>query len=138
MELVQSRFLTDDVERLAAFYAALLRTPVALNEYYVEVPAGPVSVGFSKRQFTEYQLCRGARSRRAARPGPGSGRPDLGFVGTALDFQVADVDAERERLAALGVDWLMAPTDQPWGTRAMMFADPEGHLINVFSPSQSP
>lgn len=50
MELAQARILTDDVERLAAFYAALLRSPVALNEYYVEVPAGPASVGLSKRR----------------------------------------------------------------------------------------
>ena len=125
MELVQSRFLTDDVERLAAFYAALLQTPVPLNEYYVEVPAGPVSVGFSKRQFTEYQLCRAALASRCR----------LGD--TALDFQVEDVDAEGERLLALGAARLMPPTDQPWGTRAMLVADPEGHLINVFSRPQT-
>ena len=46
MELVQSRIVTDDVEGLAAFYARLVGTPVALNEYYVEVPAGRTSVGF--------------------------------------------------------------------------------------------
>jgi len=54
MELVQSRIVTDDVERLAAFYARLAGVPVALNEYYVEVHTGPMSVGFSKRRFTEY------------------------------------------------------------------------------------
>ncbi len=47
MELVQSRIVTDDVQRLAAFYAQLLRTSVALNDYYVEIPAGAMSVGFS-------------------------------------------------------------------------------------------
>jgi uncharacterized glyoxalase superfamily protein PhnB len=51
-----------------------------------------------------------------------------------LDFLVDDVDAEYERIAALGVDWIMPPTNQPWGTRAMIFADPEGNLVNVFSP----
>ena len=45
MELVQSRIVTDDVEGLAAFYARLVGTPVAFNEYYVEVPAGTLSVG---------------------------------------------------------------------------------------------
>ena len=50
-----------------------------------------------------------------------------------LDFLVDDVDAEYERIAALGVDWVMPPTDQPWGSCAMIFADPEGNLINVFS-----
>jgi hypothetical protein len=46
MELVQSRIVTDDVEGLAAFYARLVGTPVALNEYYVEVPAGALSMIF--------------------------------------------------------------------------------------------
>ena len=53
MELVQARIVTGDVERLAAFYARLVDTPVTLNEYYVEVPAGAVTVGFSHRRFTE-------------------------------------------------------------------------------------
>ena len=44
MQLIQSRIVTDDVEGLAAFYARLVGTPVALNEYYVEVPAGAMSV----------------------------------------------------------------------------------------------
>ena len=114
MDLVQSRFLTDDVERLAAFYAALLQKPVTLNEYYVEVSADPVSVGFSKRQFTEYQLCRAVRARRC------------GLGDTVLDFEVQDADAECERLLALGADRLMPPTDQPWGTRGDAARRPRG------------
>ena len=122
MELVQSRIVTDDVERLAAFYAALMGTDVALNEYYVEVPVGQTTVGFSKRRFTEFQESQAARTGKPCRRS--------GFV---LDFLVDDVDAEYERIAALGVDWVMPPTDQPWGCRAMIFADPEGNLINVYS-----
>lgn len=125
MELVQSRIVTDDVERLASFYAALMGAQVPLNEYYVEVPAGQMSVGFSKRRFTEYQESNAARTGGPCRRS--------GFV---LDFLVDDVDAEYERIAALGVDWVMPPTDQPWGCRAMIFADPEGNLINVFSPAK--
>ena len=49
MDLVQSRIVTDDVERLAAFYARLVRVAVVLNDYYVEVPTGAASVGFSRR-----------------------------------------------------------------------------------------
>jgi predicted enzyme related to lactoylglutathione lyase len=118
MELVQSRIVTDNVERLAAFYAELVGTPVPLNGYYVEVPAGQMSVGFSRRKFTEYPDAAGRPPREAE------------FI---LDFLVDDVDAEYERIAALGVDWVMRPATQPWGNRAMIFTDPEGNLINVFS-----
>jgi len=105
VELVQTRILTDDVERLATFYAALVGTQVALNEYHVEVPAGPASVGISKRRCAEYQEHNAARCGRQPRQAK--------FM---LDFLVADADAEHERIDALQVDWLLPPTAQPWGT----------------------
>ena len=122
MELVQSRIVTDDVQRLAAFYASLVRTKVTLNDYYVEVPAGPASVGFSRRRFTEY------REDRAARAGRSPCQAEI-----ILDFLTDEVDAEYRRIDVLGVDWVMPPATQPWGNRAMIFRDPEGILINVFS-----
>ena len=124
MKLVQSRIVTDDVEGLAGFYARLLGVSVALNEYYVEIEAGPASVGFSKRRFTEYRENDGA-------PAASHGPPRQ--VEVILDFLVDDVDAEYPRVAALGVEWVLPPTTQPWGNRSMIFRDPAGNLINVFS-----
>jgi predicted enzyme related to lactoylglutathione lyase len=121
MRLVQSRIVTDDVEGLAAFYVSLLGVSVTLNDYYVEVPAGPVTVGFSKRRFTEY--------REDCPAEPGQHRRDE----VILDFEVGDVDAEYERIAGLGVTVVMPPTTQPWGSRSMIFRDPGGNLVNVFS-----
>ncbi len=126
MELVQSRIVTDDVQRLAAFYARLVRAPVVLNDYYVEVPTGAMSVGFSRRRFTEY------REDQTARPGRPQHRAEI-----ILDFQAGDVDAEYQRIAGLGVDWVTPPTTQPWGNRTMIFRDPEGNLVNVFSPGRA-
>jgi predicted enzyme related to lactoylglutathione lyase len=124
MELQRCRIVTDDVAGLAGFYAGLLGAPTALNEYYVEVQAGPASVGFSRRQFTEY----GETGAQAP------GRRDE----IILDFAADDVDAEYPRIAALGVEWVMPPTTQPWGNRSMIFRDPAGNLVNVFSrPGQT-
>ena len=120
MRLVQARLVTDDVEALAAFYARLVAAHVTLNDYYVEVPACPATIGFSKRRFTEYREDDAARS----------GSPVDALV---LDFEVSDVDAEYERVASLGVEWVMPPTTQPWGNRSMIFRDPDGNLVNVFS-----
>ena len=122
MKLVQSRIVTDDVEGLAGFYARLLGVPVALNEYYVEIEAGQASIGFSRRRFTEY-------SEDGCVP---SERDDI-----ILDFLVDDVDAEYERIAGLGVTVVMPPTTQPWGSRSMIFRDPGGNLVNVFSRTPS-
>src|SRR5215475_10328060 len=108
VDLVQSRVVTDDVARLAAFYARLVRAEVVLNDYYVEVPTGAMSVGFARRHFTEYRddqtACSGCPQHRAQ---------------IILDFQAGDVDAEYQRIACLGVDWVTPPTTQPWGNRTM-------------------
>ena len=113
MRLAQARIVTDDVGGSASFYASALGVGVHLNEYYVEVPAGDVTLGFSKARFTE------------------CGVTDVPKV--ILDFEVDDVDREFGRLDALGVDWVQLPTTQPWGARSMTFGGPGGVLLNVFS-----
>jgi predicted enzyme related to lactoylglutathione lyase len=142
MELVQCRFVTDDVAGLAGFYARLLGQPDALNEYYVEIAAGPASVGFSRRRFTEADAqapaCGQAAGpwasgRRASGRRASSRRASSRRDGIILDFAVADVDAEYPRIVALGADWVMLPATQPWGNRSMIFRDPAGNLVNVFS-----
>jgi uncharacterized glyoxalase superfamily protein PhnB len=120
MRLVQSRIVTEDVAAMATFYATLLGSEVTVNDYYVEVPSGDMSVGFSKPRFTEYQ--------------PGTAEAPEGGGPIILDFVVDDVDAEYGRIAALGVEWVMPPRTQPWGRRSMVFRDPEGNLVNVSSP----
>jgi len=96
MDLVQSRIVTDDVERLAAFYARLVGVSVVLNDY-VEVPTGAASVGFSRRRFTEF------REDQAARPCSAQHQAKI-----MLDFRAADVDAEYKRISRLGVTWVIA------------------------------
>jgi uncharacterized glyoxalase superfamily protein PhnB len=125
MILVQSRFVTDDVVALAEFYARLVGAETTLNDYYVEVRAGGASVAFSKSRFTEF-TCPSANSEVRV---PVSGE-------VILDFKVEDVDAEFLRIDQVGVEWVMKPTMQPWGARAMTFRDPQGNLVNVFSPSE--
>jgi uncharacterized glyoxalase superfamily protein PhnB len=116
MRLVQSRIMTDDVARLATFYQRLTGAPAPVNDYYVEVMAGECTVGLCRPQFTAYR-CESASSGDSI----------------ILDFQADDVDGAYSRIAALGVDWVLAPATQPWGSRSMMFRDPGGNLVNVFS-----
>jgi uncharacterized glyoxalase superfamily protein PhnB len=107
--------VTDDIQRLAAFYARLVQAEVVLNDYYVEVPTATASVGFSRRHFTEY------REDQAARPCSPQHQAEI-----MLDFRAGDVDAEYQRIAELGVAWVMPPATQPWGNRTMIFRDPGG------------
>ena len=53
----------------------------------------------------------------------------------ALILTVDDVDAVYARLKPSGIEFSGSPKDQPvWGIRAMHFRDPDGNLIEVFSP----
>ena len=145
MELVQCRIVTDDVGPMAAFYARLLEQDVPLNDYYVEIPAGAASVGFSRCGFTGFradETCRGVESAWACGRGGAESaygrRAESACRGAAhgqvvLDFLAADADAQYPRVAAMGVEWVMPPKTQPWGSRSMIFRDPENHLVNVFS-----
>ena len=123
MELVQPRVVTLDVVRSAGFYAALTGVSLPLNEFYVEIPVGEMTVGFSRCCFTEDHG-------PTCRPVDGSGARAGEMI---LDFSVADVDEELDRVTTLGVEMVLPPTTQPWGTRSMLFRDPDGRLVNVFS-----
>ena len=46
--------------------------------------------------------------------------------GMLLVFEVEDIDAEHERIAAAGATVLVAPETEPWGERYCQYADPNG------------
>ncbi|MEV8307542.1 VOC family protein [Streptomyces flavidovirens] len=60
---------------------------------------------------------------------------DAGPVGVYV--LVDDVDAHHERAVEHGVEILMPPTDQPYGSRDYMARDPEGNLwsFGTYTPA---
>ena len=54
-----------------------------------------------------------------------------------LEFRVADVDVEYRRLQGLVKVWAKLPSTQPWGTRSVYFRDPDGNLVDFFTPAAS-
>jgi catechol 2,3-dioxygenase-like lactoylglutathione lyase family enzyme len=73
-----------------------------------------------------------------------AGRPCVAFhvgrpIGHAdhvqLHFEVADVDAEYERLRAAGVSFDEPPADKPWGWRVAALRDPAGHTVELVHPT---
>lgn len=51
-----------------------------------------------------------------------------------MHFQVADVDAEYERLKKEGVEFEGPPQDMPWRWRHAYTRDPAGHTVELCSP----
>jgi predicted enzyme related to lactoylglutathione lyase len=52
-----------------------------------------------------------------------------------IEFLVDDVDKDYERLADFLADAVVQkPTTMPWGNRSLLFRDPDGNLVNFFTP----
>ncbi|HEX7870036.1 MAG TPA: VOC family protein, partial [Chryseobacterium sp.] len=51
-----------------------------------------------------------------------------------IEFRVANVDDEYERIKDFIEDVVQEPTTMPWGNRSLLFRDPDGNLINFFTP----
>jgi predicted enzyme related to lactoylglutathione lyase len=121
MNLVSTRIITDNVSALADFYAKLTAgTVVRPHELFAEVhtASGTLAIGAT-----------------ATVPlfGPGSARPADNHS-VIIEFLVDDVDAEHEKVQKLGVEIVTPPTTMPWGNRSLLFRDPDGNLVNFFTP----
>jgi predicted enzyme related to lactoylglutathione lyase len=120
MKLAHARIVTDDVPSLVQFYKQLTRmTPVG-DDRYAEFHGPQLTLAISSQRMIDHHSA-GATT-------PESNRSVI------LDFEVADVDVERARLQGLVGEFVLEPTTQPWGNRSMLFRDPDGNLINFFSP----
>jgi uncharacterized glyoxalase superfamily protein PhnB len=121
MKMAFIRIVTNDVPGLARFYREITKmAPTLFNDAYVEFTAAGATLAISS-QHTMDVYGAGATAPRANRS-------------LILDFQVDDVDRERARLSPIIKEFVLEPTNQPWGNRSMLFRDPEGNLINFFAP----
>jgi uncharacterized glyoxalase superfamily protein PhnB len=123
MKLAYTRLVTKNVSALAEFYAEILGTAPIGSEDYVELRTGGSTLAISSKRSVD--LFNAGAAEAAANHS------------VILDFQVADVDEERSRISELVGRFVLEPTDQPWGNRSMLFRDPDGNLINFFTPIRS-
>jgi uncharacterized glyoxalase superfamily protein PhnB len=65
--------------------------------------------------------------------GEGSAEPAANRT-AIVEFRVDDVDAEFARLRDMIDEFVQEPTTMPWGNRSLLFRDPDGTLVNLFTP----
>ena len=58
----------------------------------------------------------------------------FGGTGLRMHLHVDDVDALYEHLKSVVEDFVNVPTTMPWGNRALLFRDPDGNMVNFFTP----
>jgi predicted enzyme related to lactoylglutathione lyase len=120
MDFASIRMITGDLEPVVQFYeqvtgvSAVWPAPV-----FAELRLPSCTIAFGHAQTAQL-------FQNAAHPA------DNHTV--IIEFQVDDVDKEYERLKTLVTEWVLEPTTMPWGNRSILFRDPDGNLVNLFTP----
>lgn len=121
MNLASVRIITGDVDRLTGFYeqvtglTARRHTPVFSE---IVTPGATLAIG-------------GTATVKLF--GAGSAEPSANRS-AIVEFRVDDVDAEFARLREVLAEIVQEPTTMPWGNRSLLFRDPDGTLVNLFTP----
>ncbi|GHA54818.1 glyoxalase [Streptomyces tauricus] len=125
MDFVSIRVITGDVARLVAFYERV--TGVAAtwaNDDFAELRTATATLAI-------------ASTRTVPLFAPGSARPAANHS-VITEFLVADVDAVHKNLTGFVTDFVSEPTTMPWGNRSLLLRDPDGNLVNFFTPPTKP
>ncbi|MEU0838876.1 VOC family protein [Streptomyces sp. NPDC005962] len=122
MDFVSIRIITGDIARLVGFY-----------ERATGVGANWATEDFAELKTASATLAIGS-TRTVPMFAPGSSHP-ADNRSVILEFQVDDVDSVYRNLTGFVEDVVKEPTTMPWGNRAFLFRDPDGNLVNFFSPA---
>jgi predicted enzyme related to lactoylglutathione lyase len=126
MNFLSVRLITADIQPLVRFYEQVTGQPATqYTPDFAELltPTATLAIGSTRtlQAFGGAHVASAAANRSAI-----------------IEFRVADVDAEYQRLAdSLGDAVVQPPTTMPWGNRSLLFRDPDGNLVNFFTPVSS-
>jgi catechol 2,3-dioxygenase-like lactoylglutathione lyase family enzyme len=111
--------VTESVPALVQFYTKIFGCQATGDDFHAEIEIGGLSLAIFNSQGMEEMA-------------PGS-MQGAGCGSFTIGFEVEDVDAEYERLIALGATIVKPPATYPWGARSAWFRDPDGNLIDFYS-----
>ena len=121
MKLTSLRIITGDIKRLVQFF-----------EKVTNLPAQSYTEDFAEIVTATSTLAIGS-TRTIALFGEGIAQP-AGNKSVIIEFRVGNVDDEFERIKDIVSEVVQKPTTMPWGNRSLLFRDPDGNLINFFTP----
>jgi len=125
MNFVSVRIITSNIRGLVAFYEQVLGiAPVWYTEDFAEVGTASAKLAIGSTRtlaFFGQDVARPASNHSAI-----------------LEFRVDDVDRHFETLKPNLPDVVQAPTTMPWGNRSLLLRDPDGNLVNLFTPVTEP
>ena len=113
--------ITENVTQLVQFYESVLALKAQRSgEAYAEFRTGEGVLAIFSQAAQEKYI-----------PGSAEAATNKSAI---LEFSVPDVDKEYIRLQGIVKTWVKPPTTQPWGTRSIYFRDPDGNLIDFYTP----
>ena len=124
MNFASVRIITADVDRLVKFYEQISETQaIRYTEDFAElrVAGATLAIG-STRTLALFggDTVASAASNRSV----------------IIEFFVENVDDTFAKLTEFLSDSLVQePTTMPWGNRSLLFRDPDGNLVNFFTPT---
>lgn len=123
MNLASVRIITDNVDGLVKFYEQVTGMPVVQytpDFAELQTPSATLAIGSTRTLdlFGGKEVAQAAQNHTAI-----------------IEFRVDDVEHDYERLTDLLKTCLVQqPTEMPWGNKSLLFRDPDGNLVNLFTP----
>jgi len=123
MNLVSIRIITANIESLVKFYEQITGiTAIQYTPDFAELKTSTATIAIGSTKTLQFfggkNIAQPAENRMAI-----------------IEFLVHDVDKEFERLKdILSSSIVQEPTIMPWGNKSLLFRDPDGNLINFFTP----
>ncbi|QNF35865.1 VOC family protein [Adhaeribacter swui] len=123
MNIISIRIVTADVNSLVTFYekitglSAIQYTP-DFAELKTELATLAIGSTNTLKFFGGHEVAKAAQNRSAI-----------------IEFKSLNVDEDYERLRDFIQPYLVQePTIMPWGNKSLLLRDPDGNLINFFTP----
>lgn len=121
MNLASLRIITPEIKRSVEFFEKITALPA---QWYTE--------DFAEINIGTCNLAIGSTGTMSLFGN------DLAHLGNAnsviIEFLVENVDEQYTRIKDLLTEVVQKPSTMPWGNRSLLFRDPDGNLINFFSP----
>ena len=121
MKVVSLRIITADIKRLVQFF-----------EKATGLTAKWSTDDFAEILTSSFTLAIGS-TRTLAFFGEGVAQAAAN-KSVIIEFIVENVDNDYEKIKDLTHEIVQKPITMPWGNRSLLFRDPDGNLINFFTP----
>lgn len=123
MQLTSLRIITAIINPMVEFYETVTGVPATVytpDFAEIKTPLATLAIGSVNTLafFGDADMAKPAQNRSVI-----------------IEFQVEDVDARYQAIQKyIKPNLVQQPTTMPWGNRSLLFRDPDGNLVNFFTP----